>query len=87
MIPLVYSCSGCSDSAQKANQMALDMNAKGDAEMSCIAGVGGGVAHLVKKALSGRDIIAIDGCKLACVEACLANHGIEPTEHRILKGG
>jgi uncharacterized metal-binding protein len=47
--------------------------------MSCIAGVGGGVAALVRKAKSGRTIVSLDGCALKCVVACLAGHGIEPT--------
>jgi uncharacterized metal-binding protein len=46
--------------------------------MSCIAGVGGNVKKLVRTALSGRKIIVIDGCPLACSKACLANHSIKP---------
>jgi uncharacterized metal-binding protein len=57
------------------------MDRQGIAEMSCIAGVGGNVKSLVKKALSGRDIIAIDGCPLACTKACLANHEVTPSVH------
>lgn len=65
-LPLVYSCSGCSSAAQAANYIALKLDREGDAEMSCIAGVGGNVPHLVNIARSGRSIIAIDGCPLAC---------------------
>ena len=43
-LPLVYSCSGCSSAAQMANHLALRLDRAGAAEMSCIAGVGGGVA-------------------------------------------
>ena len=76
--PLVYSCSGCSSAAQLANQLALWLDRSGDAEMSCIAGVGGGVTGLVRTAASGRPIIALDGCKLQCVRACLAREGLQP---------
>ncbi|WP_343674123.1 putative zinc-binding protein [Chitinophaga sp.] len=76
--PLVYSCSGCSSAAQMANYLAIQLDRQGIAEMSCIAGVGGNVKKLVKTALSGRQIIAIDGCPLACTKACLANHSIQP---------
>ena len=79
--PLIYSCSGCSSAAQMANYIAVQLDRKGIAEMSCIAGVGGNVKKLVKTALSGREIIAVDGCPLACVKACLANHGILPSKH------
>ena len=75
-LPLVYSCSGCSSAAQMANYVALQLDRRGTAEMSCIAGVGGDVPSLVKLAQSGRRIIAIDGCPLACVKQCLARHGV-----------
>ncbi len=79
--PLVYSCSGCSSAAQMANYIAIQMDRAGTAEMSCIAGVGGNVKALVKTAKSGRRIIAIDGCPLACAKACLGNHDIRPDVH------
>ncbi len=78
--PLVYSCSGCSNAAQMANYLAIRLDRLGIAEMSCIAGVGGNVKKLVHTALSGRRIIVIDGCPLACSKACLANHSIQPDE-------
>lgn len=77
-LPLVYSCSGCSSAAQTANQVALQLDRRGVAEMSCIAGVGGDVPHLLKIAKSGRPIIGIDGCVLACVKSSLARHHIAP---------
>jgi uncharacterized metal-binding protein len=79
--PLVYSCSGCSNVAQLANTLALRLTALNLAEMSCISGVGGMVRPLVKIAKSGREIIALDGCPLNCVKACLQQHKIKPTYH------
>ncbi len=84
--PLVYSCSGCSNAAQMANYLALRLDRLGIAEMSCIAGVGGNVKNLVQTASSGRRIIVIDGCPLACSRACLANHSIQPDEFFDLGG-
>jgi uncharacterized metal-binding protein len=78
LLPLVYSCSGCSSAAQLANEVALRLDRAGVAEMSCIAGVGGDVPSLLRVARSGRPIIAIDGCALACVRSALARHGIAP---------
>ncbi len=83
-IPLVYSCSGCSNIAQLANDIAVKMDREGFAEMSCIAGVGGNVKPLVRKAQSGRKIIAIDGCVLKCTKSCLNAIGIEPDFHFVL---
>ncbi len=81
VIPLVYSCSGCSSAAQMANFVAVQLDRRGLAEMSCIAGVGGDVPALLKVAHSGRPMIAIDGCALACVKQSLARHGIAPDEY------
>ena len=83
-LPLVYSCSGCSSAAQMANYLAIGLDRRGLAEMSCIAGVGGDVPKLVRLARSGRRIIGIDGCALACVRSCLARQGVEPTEYHLL---
>lgn len=82
--PLIYACSGCSSIAQLANAVAVRLDREGVAEMSCIAGVGGGVKSLVKKARSGRPIIALDGCELHCARHCLANASVEADWHLTL---
>lgn len=83
-LPLVYSCSGCSSAAQLANRLALTLDRDGEAEMSCIAGVGGGVSGLMKTARSGRPILALDGCVMACVAACLKQAGVVAQRHVLL---
>jgi uncharacterized metal-binding protein len=84
ILPIVYSCSGCSTAAQMANYVAVQMDRQEVAEMSCIAGVGGDVKSLVMKAKSALSIIAIDGCSLKCVESCLARHGVKASSHFVL---
>lgn len=79
--PLVYSCSGCSNVAQLANDLAVVLDREGSAQMSCIAGVGGQVKQLVKVAQSGRPILAVDGCPLNCVKQTLATVNVVPTWH------
>lgn len=79
--PLVYSCSGASSAAQMANHIAIRLDRLGVAEMSCIAGVGGDVKPLVRTALSGRPILALDGCPLRCAARILERHGVRPTWH------
>lgn len=83
-LPLVYACSGCSSAAQLANHVALRLDREGEAEMSCIAGVGGNVPHLVKIAQSGRPILALDGWVLECTRSSLAQRGVSPTRHVLL---
>ena len=80
-LPLVYACSGASCAAQLANHIAVKLDRLKVAEMSCIAGVGGDVKPLVKTALSGRPIIALDGCPLQCAAKILARHGLKADKH------
>lgn len=69
--PVVYSCSGCSNLARMAHDIALTLDGDNIAEMSCVSGVIGKVIPIVNIAESGRPIIAIDGCSLGCTKACL----------------
>jgi len=85
LLPLVYSCSGCSSAAQLANHLAVRLDRDGVAEMSCIAGIGGGVRSIVRKARdaeeAGRPIVAIDGCVLSCTKLALVERGVRAIEH------
>lgn len=67
------------------NWLAIQLDRLGRAEMSCIAGVGGDVPSLVRKAKSGRPVIAIDGCVLECTRSSLARHDVTPTVHYQLR--
>ena len=51
--------------------------------MSCISGVGVGVAPLLRLARSGRPIVALDGCTLRCTLACLSRAGVI-TQHTMV---
>lgn len=83
-LPLIYSCSGCSNVAQLANAVALELQTRNVGQMSCIAGVGGGVKGLVQMAQSGRTIVVLDGCPLHCSEACLSQVGVSADIHLTL---
>lgn len=80
-LPLVYSCSGCSSSAQLANALAVRLDRERIAEMSCIVGIGGGVESLLKVARSRRSMIVLDGCPLHCAKRCIEREGISPDVH------
>lgn len=74
--PIVYSCSGCSNLAQMAHNISLNLDGDGIAEMSCVSGVIGKVGPIMDLAHSGRPIIAIDGCGLSCTKSCLDAAGL-----------
>lgn len=80
-LPIVYSCSGCSNAAQAANSLAVRLDREGLAEMSCIVGVAAGVSSHVRLARGGRPLLLIDGCPIACCARALGIHEIQPTLH------
>ncbi len=79
--PIVYSCSGCSNLAQMAHNISLNLDSDGIAEMSCISGVVGQVQPIMELAKSGRSIIVIDGCELGCTMSCLETSGLSASHY------
>jgi uncharacterized metal-binding protein len=82
--PVVYSCSGCSNVARVAHDIALNLDSDGIAEMSCVSGVIGNIPPIKAIAMSGRKIIAIDGCSLACTKTCLDASDVETSEYFVI---
>ena len=64
-LPLVFACSGCSHAGRLAYDVALELDRRGVAEMSCLAGIGGRITHFLRQ-LPGRDVWIIDGCPIEC---------------------
>ena len=74
--PLVYACSGASNLGQLTNEIAVRLDREGLAEMSCAEAVGIEARPPYEAALSGRSVVAISGCPLACARRLLAEHGV-----------
>jgi uncharacterized metal-binding protein len=49
--------------------------------MFCLAGVGGRVSGIMASTAAAEKILAIDGCPLNCVKACLEQAGFTKFEH------
>lgn len=64
-LPILFACSGCSNAGQLANQVALELDRRGIAKMSCLAGVGAAKQHFLRQ-LAGREVWIIDGCPIEC---------------------
>jgi uncharacterized metal-binding protein len=80
-LPIVYSCSGCSDAGELADRVARTLSKQGLAEMSCLAGIGGRVKPLMIKAQKAQRIIVVDGCPLNCARHTLLNAGFKNFDH------
>jgi uncharacterized metal-binding protein len=79
--PIVYACSGCSDAGELADHIARELTRSGQAEMSCLAGIGGRVKNLMSKAERAQEILAIDGCPLNCARNTLQLAGFQGFQH------
>ena len=64
-IPLLFACSGCSPAGRLAYDLALELDRRGIAEMSCLAGIGAQRPHFIKQ-LRDREVWVIDGCPIEC---------------------
>ena len=79
--PIIYAGSGCSDAGELADRIARQLAREGVAEMSCLAGVGGRVKHLVAVAEKAERVLVIDGCPINCARKTLEHSGVQRVEH------
>jgi uncharacterized metal-binding protein len=63
--PIVFACSGCSNAGQLSGRVALELDRRGIAEMSCLAGIGAAKPLFLKK-LADREVWVVDGCPINC---------------------
>ncbi|MBI4326804.1 MAG: putative zinc-binding protein [Chloroflexi bacterium] len=79
--PLVYACSGASDTGEISDRAARWLNQAGIAEMSCLAGIGGRVKCILAKAEQAHTILVVDGCPLLCAKRTIELAGFKNFLH------
>lgn len=80
-LKLIFSCSGGSDVGAMADQTARKLTADGLGKMYCLAGIGGRVSGIIKTTEAASQIVAIDGCPLACARKTLELAGFTGFKH------
>jgi uncharacterized metal-binding protein len=83
-IRLIYSCSGCADVGELADQVARKLTREGYGKMTCLASISAGISGTIASAKGADENVAIDGCSVACARKTLENIGVKPTETYIL---
>ena len=78
---LIFACSGAADVGAVADQAARKLTRDGAGKMFCLAGVGGRIPGIMKNTEAASKLLAIDGCPLNCVKACLEEAGFTNFEH------
>jgi uncharacterized metal-binding protein len=78
---VIFSCSGCADVGELADQTARKLTRDGAGKMACLAGISGRVSGIVKSAEAAQSILAIDGCPLDCTRKTLEIAGFSKVNH------
>jgi uncharacterized metal-binding protein len=73
---LAYSCSGASNLGQLANEIASRLDRLGLVDMACLTAIASGNEQSLAAATSGRPVLAISGCSLACADTVFADRGV-----------
>ncbi|MDX9798524.1 MAG: putative zinc-binding protein [Bacteroidales bacterium] len=81
---LIYSCSGCADVGEIADQVSRKLTRDGYGKMTCLASISAGISGTIASAKGADENVAIDGCSVACARKTLENIGVKPTEVYIL---
>lgn len=78
---IIFSCSGCADVGELADQAARKLTRDGAGRMACLAGISGRVSGIVKSTETAQSILAIDGCPLDCARKTLELAGFIKVNH------
>lgn len=86
-VRLVFPCSGAADVGAIADQVGRKMTREGLGKMYCLAGIGGHVSGIVETTKAADEIVAIDGCPIACATKAVEHIGIKPNAFEVTKMG
>ena len=75
---LIFSCSGAVDVGEIADRVSRKLTKEKVGKMYCLAGIGAQVDKIIETTKAAEELLAIDGCPVACVSKCLKNAGFEP---------
>jgi uncharacterized metal-binding protein len=69
--PVVFACAGCSAAGRLAYELALELDRRQAAEMSCLAGLAAELRPFTRL-IAGRPVWVVDGCPIQCARAIFA---------------
>ena len=78
---LVFPCSGGSDIGELTDRAARQLSKTGEAKMSCLAGVGGGISGFVASAQGADVTLVLDGCPQDCGRKSMERSGVTGFKH------
>ena len=78
---LVFPCSGGSDVGELTDRAARQLSKTGEAKMSCLAGVGGGISGFIASAQGADVTLVLDGCPQDCGKKTMEKNGVTGFKH------
>jgi uncharacterized metal-binding protein len=79
--PILFACSGCSAAGRLAYDLALELDRRQTAEMSCLAGLAAELKPFTRL-VEGRAMWVVDGCPIQCARAIFEQQG-RPIDYHI----
>ena len=75
---LIFSCSGAADVGEIADRVSRKLTKEKVGKMYCLVGIGAQVDKIIETTKAAEELLAIDGCPVACASKCLKHAGFEP---------
>jgi uncharacterized metal-binding protein len=75
---LIFSCSGAADVGEIADRVSRKLTKEKVGKMYCMVGIGAQVDKIIETTKAAEELLAIDGCPVACASKCLKQAGFEP---------
>jgi uncharacterized metal-binding protein len=89
MFRVVYACSGCADLGEAADLVSRKLRKTGfvQTKKNCLAGIGLGIQDFINAAKEADEVLAIDGCEIACAKRILEKADIKSTSFILTEMG
>ncbi|MBP2635187.1 MAG: hypothetical protein H6Q72_1094 [Firmicutes bacterium] len=80
---ILFTCSGCCAEGELSDKIGRQLRKKGYARCgsSCLAGICAGYPKFINVAKEVSEVVAIDGCGMACAARTLEKAGIAPRSY------
>lgn len=80
---ILFTCSGCCLEGEISDRIGRRLRKEGYARCgaSCLAGVSAGYPKFINAAKEATEVVAIDGCGMACAKRTLEAKAIAPTSY------
>ncbi|MDI6718246.1 MAG: putative zinc-binding protein [Methanomicrobiales archaeon] len=81
---VLFSCAGASSTGQVSNSAAVQLALEGYGILACTAGLAVQAPSTLQKVETAEELVAIDGCAVACARKILEREGLTADVHLVV---